>query len=292
MPPNPPPEHAAPEADPENLGLKRERHVADLVEKQRTAGALLEPADPLARGARVRSLLMAEKFAFEERFRNGGAVDGKERLLRAGTVRVESACDELLAGAAFARDQYVHVLRANRPIILHNSCMTGQAVGPTISSRESSAGRRAGTPIKLAASKARSMTLLSRSRSSGLMRYSNAPRFIASIARSAVVPWAVMTTTGFFGVSAWISAKTSSPDRSGKAGEGRRRRCPAAARSRNFFRPSSARSRPSRPRPPPSKRSSGTSSERSPRRRSKVEFSRRGISRDPEPREPKPAVES
>src|SRR5262249_52009352 len=55
------------------LALGERRHVADFVEKQRSAGALLEFADALAVGAGERPLLMAEQFAFQKLLGNGRA---------------------------------------------------------------------------------------------------------------------------------------------------------------------------------------------------------------------------
>ena len=49
---------------------------------------------------------MAEQLAFEEVFRDGGAVDGHEGLLVATAVVVDGAGDDLLAGAAFPRDEH------------------------------------------------------------------------------------------------------------------------------------------------------------------------------------------
>ena len=63
----------------ENLGLHQRRHVADLVEEQRAAVALLELADPLAVGAGERAFFVAEQFAFQQLLGNGRAVDRQER---------------------------------------------------------------------------------------------------------------------------------------------------------------------------------------------------------------------
>src|SRR5690606_31344723 len=47
-------------------GLQRRRHVADLVEEQRAAVGLLEPADPPLHRARERALLVAEELGLEQ----------------------------------------------------------------------------------------------------------------------------------------------------------------------------------------------------------------------------------
>src|SRR5262249_28592098 len=88
--------------DAQELGLRQGRHVADLVEEQRAAGALLELADAFAFGAGEGAFLVAEKFAFQERFRNGGTIDGEKRPFGTPAVAVDRAGDEFLAGAALA----------------------------------------------------------------------------------------------------------------------------------------------------------------------------------------------
>ena len=81
------------------------RHVADFVEKNRAVVALLEFADALHGRAGERASFVAEQFAFQQLFGNGGAVDREERLLAAVAVMVNGAGDEFLAGAAFAGDE-------------------------------------------------------------------------------------------------------------------------------------------------------------------------------------------
>ncbi len=90
---------------PEHLRLGQRRHVADLVEEQRPAVALLEDADPLAIGAGERPLLMAEQLALEQGLGDRGAVDGQEGAGRAATVLVDCPGHQFLARAALAQDQ-------------------------------------------------------------------------------------------------------------------------------------------------------------------------------------------
>ncbi len=68
----------------QNFRLRRGRHVADFVEENRAVVALLEFADALVRRAGERAAFVAEQFAFQKLFGNGGAIDGEERLLRCG----------------------------------------------------------------------------------------------------------------------------------------------------------------------------------------------------------------
>ena len=60
---------------------------------------------------------MAEQLGLDQLLRQGRAVDEDERLVRAQTVPVDQAGDELLAGAAFALDQHGHV--AARDLLRH-----------------------------------------------------------------------------------------------------------------------------------------------------------------------------
>ena len=60
-------------------------------------------------GAGECSLLMSEQFAFQQILWQSGAVDGQERFLVAETMRVDSPCNQILAGACFALDQNIGV---------------------------------------------------------------------------------------------------------------------------------------------------------------------------------------
>ena len=96
--------------DPEDLGLKGKRHIADLVEKQRPAVALLELADATAVGAGEGALLMAKKLAFQQVLRDGRTVEREEGRLGPGTMLVDGAGNQFLAGPALASDQHGDIL--------------------------------------------------------------------------------------------------------------------------------------------------------------------------------------
>ena len=66
---------------PQDLRLRQRGHLADLVEEDGAAVALLELADPLAVGPGERALLVPEQLALQQRFGDGGAVDRQERLV-------------------------------------------------------------------------------------------------------------------------------------------------------------------------------------------------------------------
>ena len=89
----------------QQLGLQRERQVADLVEEQRAAVGRLDLADRLPCRAGERALLVAEQLALEQVLGNRGAVDRDEALAAPRRQVVQRAREQLLAGAAFAQQQ-------------------------------------------------------------------------------------------------------------------------------------------------------------------------------------------
>jgi hypothetical protein len=76
------------------------------VEEERAVVRELEPARLPRDGAGERALLVAEELALDQIARDRGAVHADERLVLARAVLVERARDELLAGAALARDEH------------------------------------------------------------------------------------------------------------------------------------------------------------------------------------------
>src|SRR6516164_5835245 len=90
----------------QHLGLGGRRHVADLVEEEGAAVALLELADATAVGAGEGALLVAEQLALQQVLRDGGAVEGQERCPGAGAMLVDGAGDQFLAGATLPRNQH------------------------------------------------------------------------------------------------------------------------------------------------------------------------------------------
>ena len=95
----------------QDLGLRLQAHVADLVEKQRAAVGELELAAPIRGGAGERPLDVAEQLALDQLFRNRGAVHLDERPGPPAAHRVNAPGDELLAGAVLAVDQHPTVGR-------------------------------------------------------------------------------------------------------------------------------------------------------------------------------------
>jgi hypothetical protein len=91
--------------DPQELGLQRQRQLADLVEEDRAAVGLGEQAQPIGAGVGEGAALVAEQLALDQRLGHRRQVDRDERRLGPRRVVVDRARDQLLAGAALAGDQ-------------------------------------------------------------------------------------------------------------------------------------------------------------------------------------------
>ena len=65
----------------ENLALQGHGHVANFIQKEGSSIALLEAPLALGLGPGKGAFFMAEEFAFQQVFRNGGAIDGDKFLL-------------------------------------------------------------------------------------------------------------------------------------------------------------------------------------------------------------------
>ena len=88
----------------QQFALHREWHVADFVEEERAAIALLEASDALVHRAGEGAFLVTKNFTFDEVVGNGGDVDGRKLLLRARAELVDGTGDEFFAAAAFTGD--------------------------------------------------------------------------------------------------------------------------------------------------------------------------------------------
>ncbi len=93
----------------QQLGLQRQREVADLVEEQRAAIGLIDPAQGAFGGSGERAAVVAEQLAFHQVRRQRGAVDGDEGLLRAPAPGVDGTRQLALAGAGLAEDEDIGV---------------------------------------------------------------------------------------------------------------------------------------------------------------------------------------
>ena len=95
---------------PQQPGLRLQRHVADLVQKQRAALRLLEFARRARSGTGERPALVPEQLAFDQFARNCRHVEGDERPRRPRPHVMDGARHQLLAGAAFAQDHHRQVV--------------------------------------------------------------------------------------------------------------------------------------------------------------------------------------
>src|SRR6185436_11049433 len=91
--------------DAQQLGLRLDRHVADLVEEDAALVGQIEHALLRIHRAGERALDVTEQRRFEQVRRQVARVHGHERLLAARRVAVNRARDQLLAGAALAGDE-------------------------------------------------------------------------------------------------------------------------------------------------------------------------------------------
>ena len=89
---------------PQQVGLRLEADVGDLVQKHRASGGGFELALLAVLGAGERALLVSEQFALNERFGERAAVDHHHGVEAARAQPVNGAGHQLLAGAAFALD--------------------------------------------------------------------------------------------------------------------------------------------------------------------------------------------
>jgi hypothetical protein len=115
----------------QQLRLKRERQLADLVEEDRAAVRRLERPGARRHRARERAARMPEQLALDDRARQRRAVDDHERPRRARRRVVDRARGQLLARAGLAQDQHRRVglrhARHLREQLAHRHAATDQA---------------------------------------------------------------------------------------------------------------------------------------------------------------------
>src|SRR5262249_44953075 len=92
--------------DAEELGLERQRRLADLVEEERPARGRLEEADLAPLGAGEGAALVPEQLALEERLGERGAVELDVGLAGALAATVDLLGDDLLADAGLAEEEH------------------------------------------------------------------------------------------------------------------------------------------------------------------------------------------
>ena len=91
--------------DAQELCLQCGTHRPDLVEEQRALVGLLESALPRSDGAGEGATGVTEELRFEERLRNGAAVQGDEAAGASRAVVMDGAGGQFLARTCLSRDQ-------------------------------------------------------------------------------------------------------------------------------------------------------------------------------------------
>ena len=91
---------------PQQLDLRLQRHLADLVQEQRAAVGLFKAALPLRAGVGKGALFVAEKLGFEQRLGDGAAVYFYIRFIFAARIVMDEVREQLLARPGFALYQY------------------------------------------------------------------------------------------------------------------------------------------------------------------------------------------
>ncbi len=89
----------------QQLDLRKQAQIADLIEEERAVFSLFEVAGASAHRTGECALFMAEEFGFDQSFRNSAAGDSDKGSLGTGAKVVNGAGDQFLAGAAFAGDE-------------------------------------------------------------------------------------------------------------------------------------------------------------------------------------------
>src|SRR5215472_1460925 len=89
----------------QHLRLGLQAHVADLVEKKRSAISLLKLPNLIFARAREAAFTMPEHFGFDQLFGNCRTVDFDKRVLAARAIGMKRSRDEFFSGATFAINQ-------------------------------------------------------------------------------------------------------------------------------------------------------------------------------------------
>ena len=92
--------------NPQQLHLRGVRNLANLVEKQRTAGRRLEKTGVVGRCACERTRLVPEQFRIKQGLGEGAAVDSQKGALAARRARVNQTGDHLFSNSAFAGNKH------------------------------------------------------------------------------------------------------------------------------------------------------------------------------------------
>ena len=97
--------HAPLLENPQELRLRRHRHRADLVEKERAAVCFFEQTAFHLRGAGESAPPVPEQLALEQVLRQGGTVDCQVGPVGARAARLDQPGDDVLAGPRFTQNE-------------------------------------------------------------------------------------------------------------------------------------------------------------------------------------------
>ena len=96
----------------QQLGLQAAGDMSrNFIQEDRAAVGHLEAADALRHRAGEGAFFVAEKFAFEQVLRDGGAIDLDQRARGARAPGVDDVGQHFLADAAFAGDEHAALRR-------------------------------------------------------------------------------------------------------------------------------------------------------------------------------------
>ncbi|HVP27785.1 MAG TPA: hypothetical protein VMW35_01315 [Myxococcota bacterium] len=114
----------------QELALQQGVEIADLVEEERPARRLFEPADPLAHGTGERSSLVAEELTLDHRRGEGRTIHVDEGPRRAQRERMETPRDDSLPDAGLTRHKDRGVCRSGAlqlpAQLLHRGALTDE----------------------------------------------------------------------------------------------------------------------------------------------------------------------
>src|SRR5579864_3919545 len=99
--------------DSQQIGLRLQADIADFVQKNCAALSNFELPLLAVLRAGEGAFFVTEKFAFEQRFRQGAAMDHDQRMKASNAGSMNRADDQLLSGATLAGDQHVGIGRSD-----------------------------------------------------------------------------------------------------------------------------------------------------------------------------------
>ena len=93
----------------EQFCLEKNRHISDLIQKQRSALGCFEQSGFITDCSRKSAFGVPEELAFEQRLRDRAAIDRDKRILTSTALIVDGPRDKFFAGTAGAGNQHIAV---------------------------------------------------------------------------------------------------------------------------------------------------------------------------------------